>query len=266
MTRVVIHAGFHKTATSSVQAMLRANAQTLAAEIRVVLREDIDSLASITGAYPLLDGADRLKKISRRAFRFFKTCDTADPRPILVSCEDLAGTIPGRLTVTGYAGTTEILSRISRAAKSSFGSELDLVYFFSTRSPADWLRSTWWQNLRSSRLTEDLSTYSARLCTASDHETALRDIAQALYPVRVTSLSLEECQDLPHGPLMPLLELVGVSTALRAALIAQPPANVRPDLGLEEVFLALNRSRLSDKDLRSAKRSLLRMVTNNNRP
>ncbi len=261
MTRIVIHAGFHKTGTTSVQAMLRANAQALSAELRVFLREDIEPLAAITGAYPLKDGAERLRKISRRSFGVFKTCDPDDPRPILISCEDLAGTIPGRLDVSGYTGTAEILSAITRSARSRFGKALELVFFFSTRAPDDWLHSTWWQNLRSSRLTEDFETYSARLRDAADHEAVLTDLAERLRPARVTSLGLEDCVDFALGPLEPLLEIAGVSAELREALTLQSPANVSADLGLHDAFLALNRSDLTDKNLGIEKRRLLRIAT-----
>ena len=47
---------------------------------------------------------------------------------------------------------------------------------------------------------------------------------------------------------------------IRDALAILPPVNAQPVSGLDEVFLALNRSALSEENLRDAKKNLRRIA------
>ena len=81
-----------------------------------------------------------------------------------------------------------------------------------------------------------------------------------LTPCPVTSVALEDSRTRTEGPLAPLLDLTGLDPEARAALVIPLAANVRPDIGLEEVFLALNRSALKDRPLSEAKKHLRRIA------
>ncbi len=53
MRRIVIHAGFHKTGTTTVQQTLKAHATVLAPHLQVVLREDMEAVCEAARAYSL---------------------------------------------------------------------------------------------------------------------------------------------------------------------------------------------------------------------
>ena len=255
-TKIVIHAGFHKTGTTSVQAMLRANAKHLSPHIRVFLKDDFQDLTVTARNFSIKPTEKTLRKVSKATAAFFSTLDQTDPRPILMSSEDLSGHMPGRHGLECYDSSGLVMKAISDAAVKHFGPDVDLTFFFSTRGRASWLRSTWWQNLRSTRLTQDLAAYTAQFDTARYLDDILQEIAADVAPFKVVSEPLEQSSQKPLGPLSPLLDLVAVKDLDHEKLQSLPPENVQPDAGIDRVFLALNQSALPDKDIQDAKRSI----------
>jgi hypothetical protein len=258
--KIVIHAGFHKTGTSSVQAMLRENAGLLEPHVHVLLKKDFEDLATKARSFSIDPCEETLAKVAKAAAMFFAGLDKDDPRPILMASEDLSGHIPGRHGLESYDSAGLVMKCISVSAFACFGEDADVIFYFSTRNRDTWLRSTWWQNLRSTRLTLDLEAYTKRFEGADTLEDVLKDIAVDAAPAKVTSRPLEEVGSGPLGPLDPVLDILDLPDLDRSALKELPPENVQPDVGIDAVFLALNRSRLCDKDVQDAKRSIRKMA------
>lgn len=259
-TRIVIHAGFHKTGTTSVQAMLRENSERLDPHVRVYLKESFADLTDAARAFSIKPREDTLAAVADAATAFFSGCDADDPRALLMASEDLSGHMPGRHGLDCYDGAGLVMRALSEAAFSRFGADADVTFYFSTRARDSWLRSTWWQNLRSTRLGLDLHEYRAQFDAARSLDDILSEVASDVAPAKVASRRLEDVGNGPLGPLDPILDLLDIDGLDRSALTALPPENVQPDLGIDAVFLALNRSQLPDKDIRTAKRSIRKMA------
>lgn len=259
-TRIVIHAGFHKTGTTSAQSMLRENSAILDPHVRVFLKEAFEDLTERARTFSIDPKKRTLTTVARAAVAFFDQVARDDPRPILMSSEDLSGHMPGRHGLECYDSAGLVMKCLSDAAFRHFGPDTDVTFYFSTRSPEPWLRSTWWQNLRSTRLTDDFETYVSQFDAARSLDDILEEIAVDIAPARVTSFQLEEAADLPLGPLDPLLTLLELTDLDRSALRVLPPENVQPDLGIDAVFLALNKSALPEKDVQEAKRVVRKMA------
>lgn len=266
MTHLVIHPGFHKTGTTSVQTLLRENRALLSHHLRICLRPDFLELTETTRRYCLNPKPRRLDNVRAAAAAFFATLDLDDPRPILMSSEDLSGLMPGRRDLTTYAAAAPLMAAICTAATARFGDSLRHTLFFSTRDPDGWLRSSYWQHLRGTRMTDDLQTYLVKAAQAADLDAPLAAVHAAVRGATVTSLPLDVSRDLPQGPLTPLLELVELPQTVRARIVLSQPDNVQPDNGLDDVFLALNRSGLHNRNLADIKSRLLRMAGNRLRP
>ena len=266
MTRIVIHAGFHKTGTTSVQSTINANRRVLKRQVRCRLKPEFEALTHAARAFSVDPTPALLAEVRHEAERFFVGLDTADPRPVLMSSEDLSGHLPGRHGLDRYDAAALIMSQLADAARDCFGDTLDLAFFFSTRGRESWLRSTWWQNLRSTRLTLDFDAYAVQVAGAADLHAVLAEVADAVAPATVTALSLEESSAMPQGPLTPLLDLVDLHDVTRSKLRLLPPENVQPELGLQDVFLALNRSGLKDRHLSEAKKHLRKLANNEANP
>lgn len=254
--RLVIHPGFHKTGTKSVQTALRDNAPVLTPQLRVLLRDDLPELVDRARGYSRHPTPRRMQSVYDAALAVFEALDPADARPVLVTAEDLSGYMPGRRNVVDYGAAPAIMAQIERAALARFDAP-ELVFYFSTRAPKPWLTSLWWQNLRGTRLDTPLKRYLRDAGDLGDLERVVGQVASAVTAARVETVPLDITADLPEGPLAPLLELAGLPEEARAGLRIGPPANVRPKLGLEDVFLALNRSGLPDDIVARTKRELL---------
>lgn len=255
--RLVIHAGFHKTGTTSVQTALADNAAILAPHVRVLLRDDVTAMIEAARGYSLHRRPRHRQSVEDAAQALFGTLDRDDPRPVLISSEDLSGFMPGRREVVDYGAVPEIMRAMETAARSALGASLDLTLYFSTRQPRKWVKSLWWQNLRNTRLDMDLPRYRRKAERIADLD-AVVSAVQAVVACPVEAVSLDITQDLPQGPLAPLTELIDLPEPARAALVFGPPANRRPDIGLERVFLELNRSGLADDVVARTKTTLLR--------
>lgn len=64
--KIVVHAGFHKTGTSTVQAVLRANRKALMPALAIRLKGQMQELMSATRGYFTYGTPDALDKVSRR--------------------------------------------------------------------------------------------------------------------------------------------------------------------------------------------------------
>ena len=257
MTRqVVIHGGFHKTGTTSVQAMLRENAEILAPHVQVFLKDGFENLTTRARSFSIDPGERTLAKVAKAAAQFFSGLDRDDPRPILLASEDLSGHMPGRHGLECYDSAGLVMRCISVSAFACFGDDADVTFYFSKRNRDTWLRSTWWQNLRSTRLTLDYETYAKRFDDAATLDEVLIDIAKDVAPAKVLSEQLEDVSQRLYGPLDPLLDILQTPQLDQSALTVLPPENVQPDAGIDAVFLALNQSKLSDEDIQEIKRSI----------
>lgn len=259
MVRVVIHAGFHKTGTTSVQSTARQNAALLQPHARVFLRADFPGLTEATRSYSVARTPRTLEQVFAEAEAFFGKLDRKDARPVALLSEDLSGHLPGRHDIADYGAAPALMAQLAAAAVAVMGAEIDLRFHFSTRSAEPWFRSAYWQILRSARRTEGPEDFARLFASAADFDAVVAEIANAVDPFQVTPVTLETLRDAPQGPTTPLLDLLNIPPETRAALAPAVPANVRPE-GLDEVFLALNRCSLPDGKVATLKKTALRMA------
>ncbi len=83
----------------------------------------------------------------------------------------------------------------------------------------------------SHRLVEDREAFVARLRPAADLTQVAAEVAEALAPVQVYTLPIEEATAHPQGPGGALLELLDLPDALRERLQVVAEANRGPDRG-----------------------------------
>lgn len=253
--RVIVHAGFHKTGTTSAQKFLRANGKHIYPRCALVLpgrlRKGAARMAvrySRFGTVALLDqfGADLhevLSQIERKN------------RAVLISDENLSGRMPGRDRQLDYNATPALMARAEDVICDVFGAEADVVFQFTTRAPHDWLRSTYKHNLRTSRLTKDEAEYGAVYAPAADLDRVVRAVADAV----TGSVYATDLADLdgPLGPAAPLIDHIELPAHLRNRLKPHPAQNAGPTDVMIADLLALNRADLSDDALKTAKDALL---------
>lgn len=267
MLRVIVHAGFYKTGSTSLQKHMAKLRPDLPSDCRYYGPDDFPKLGALArdfGQFP----NDLRRQAFRKGLRRFLN-DLPDPgsvdglRTLMISRENFSGIMPGHRDVTG-----EIITAINPAAKMlardllgglkrRFGTDCEISFLYVVRDTDEWLASVHGHQLRSTRMCHDLEAFKALFPKKFDLRQIADKIAQALAPVPVHIRQLEDYADHRHGPAGILLDLLEVPEELQAGWPAAKPANVGQCPDLRAQFLELNRQ-ITDKEmLRQRKAALL---------
>lgn len=254
--RVIVHAGFHKTGTTTAQRYLRANGKHIWPRCSLVLPGKLRrGAATMAVRYSRFGTASLLDSFAADLREVLSAINVGEHRKVLISDENIAGRMPGRDGQRGYTATPALMARAEDVICDIFGVEADVVFHFTTRDPDDWLRSTYKHNLRTSRLTMDPLDYAEKYGASAD----LKAVVEAVDTATTGTVQSSDLADLtgPEGPAEPLIDLIGLPPHRRRKLVAHPSENRGPQDEVLDALLALNRSNLSDFALDAAKTKLL---------
>lgn len=255
--RLVVHAGFHKTGTTSIQRTLDANRDRLAPAFRVLLKADMSGLTEAARAYSRTLDEVEWALFRYEAARVLAELDATDPRPVVMSSEDLSGHMPFRHGLPDYGAAPRLMAGLAEVAAEVLG-PVDIAFLFTTRAAAPWVKSCYAQHIRATRLTDGPEDYAARAMPHADLDAMADRIAEAVAPRPVHRAALEDIGGGPLGPLDALLDLAGAEPELRAKLTPLPPANRAAPPDVLDQLLALNRSGRDRGDVSAEKKALLR--------
>ena len=270
MTRVIVHTGFHKTGTSSLQSYLAENRKALKPYMVFYGKAaflQAGSAARIYGQKPF--------PWRRRAFRRSLDAFLAsvpDAPVIVLSRETFSGAMPGHRRIFGgmvrdYRRAAVPLGReIVAALQARFGPEVQVEFLHTLRERESWIRSVYGHLLRSIHLTEDFAAFRARFPDLIDLRDEAQRIASRLHLSAHHVVALDEVGAAREGPAKAVLDLVGVPQDLRDALPPARRANSGQSPALEAEFLALNRSGRSKAWLKARKDAMLRDAAQNTDP
>jgi hypothetical protein len=268
---IILHAGFHKTGTTTMQMGLRANVDILAPMYQVATLSGDDSLRQIAEtarAFSLEKDPLELAWFKGLLVDWF--ADIADRRAdrsgLLISAEDFCGHMPGGRAAGRYHATSELLVAFHQAAQVVFGKRLVLRLLFTTRAPEDWLASLHWQHSKHAYMILDREDFCQTYQRAADFGAVINTVAVALPQAQIAVCALEDMRALQQGPLGALLDLAQVPPALCTRMVVVPAANQRVTQDLAAQFVALNRLGLSKEILAARKQALLLSPTNHPPP
>ena len=252
--RIVIHAGFHKTGTTSLQTALLAHTPHIARLFRVETRATSPAFVRVCeAARSLSQDPAQLPSLDTTLTRWTRTL-TLDPgQGLLISSEDLSGHMPGRGTVTDYRSAQPVAQAMHRALTDHFGSAADIRFLFTTRQPEDWLRSVHWQLAKAPDLRINATKFRNRYAEAADFARILTPLAFAvpltIHPLEILTSRL--------GPVDALYDLAHLPQSLRDTLPAVAPANQSPPHDLSGTFIKLNRSDLPRDEIQRIKNDMI---------
>lgn len=229
MRRVILHLGFHKTGSSSVQELLRANRDRLAPRIACLIRKDPE-LRGLEAACKAFDRAPNLltrARLRRQWRRLTGRLEDAAAETVIVSSEDLMGRIPSERDAAAiYSNSATIIGTLQGATP-----EVELHAVFYTRDGAAWRDSLYRHLVRTRSLGMSPEAFAA-LEKFRAPDDALRQAAERVGAEVRGGLSLlcfEDDLDTRLGPGTALLTLAGVSAAELAALRPVAQQNVGID-------------------------------------
>jgi hypothetical protein len=251
--KILVHSGFHKTGTTSVQKMLVHNRVRLERHIRFFTRPDMIGACEAARAYSASRHPADLTEFASEIAAVFEEIDTDDARPLVLSSEDLSGHMPGRRGLSRYNAAPILMKAIANTAEAVFAETPDLTFFYSTRNADDWLRSCYAQHLRAIRMTLDFDEYRAKYAKSADLEAIVDKVRDMVSPHKVVMSPLEEAGSRPIGPLATVMDALDMPGRARRWLDVLPPANVSMPQELLDAMLEANRSNLKDADVSKAK-------------
>ena len=255
MTAIVLHPGFHKTGTSSIQHFLWLNRTALAPHLTIALLRHMKPLVQAAGRYSRSRDPKELSDLSGAIDDLFAAVDPPDDWPLVISCEGLLGRLPGRPGYEDYDAAPELAAALSRQLRQRRpGSPLRIL--LTTRRGGDWLSSVYRHQLFGTRLTLGGAEFGARYARIAHLEAQADRIAAAAAPVPVERLPLEEAARHPLGPGGAFCARLGLPSQVLAALATVGQGNAGPAPDLWQQFLSLNRSDASDAEVLNEKTRL----------
>jgi len=261
VTWVIVHAGYHKTGTTSLQDFLRDNRAQLAPVLTAYGKADFHDAGSYARIYAQRPFPWRLWRFRRALRRFLARIP--DSRVIVLSRETFSGGMPGHRTwrgslMTSYHRPARALARvIIDELRRRFGQSVDITFFYTTRPTEPWIASVYGHLLRSIRLTDDFAAFRARLPDLAGPSEEAARMAAALAPVPVVTAALEDYADHREGPAAALLDHIGVPRHIRARLRPARHSNHGQNDRMRGAFLDLNRSLRNKSELRRRKEALM---------
>lgn len=249
--RLIVHAGFHKTGTTTVQNTLAAHRAALAPHLRVILRPDMIGLCEAARAYSRSRSAFDLGMVTYEAALL---AEAWDDETVLLSSEDLSGHMPGRHEVTTYDAAPALVAAMTDTWHSALPG-VQIAWCYYTRAAQPWLASCHTQHLRAARMTMSVQDYVTRFAASADLDGVVSKVRAA---VRGASVHSHVLEDHSADPVAPVLALAGVPQDMRVTITPLPPANTSPNADKRAAMLELNRSDLPDSDWRAAQNALRR--------
>mmetsp|Transcript_28582 Transcript_28582/g.53766 ORF Transcript_28582/g.53766 Transcript_28582/m.53766 type:complete len:251 (+) Transcript_28582:2818-3570(+) len=242
--RIIVHAGFHKTGTTSIQKALDRHRATLA-PLTILLRSDMVALCESARAYSISRSPLDLGLVQYEAAVLAEGWQGT----VLLSSEDLSGHMPGRRGLTRYDALPLLMQTITNGMRTTHP-EAQITFVFTTRDAAPWLSSCHMQHLRATRITLTAEDYAAQFATSAQLDDIVAETAAALTNATVVTVPLES----PTDPLTALLARAGVPAG---TVPSMPHKNRSAPNDLRAALLDINRSKLSDAEARKARKALM---------
>ena len=256
MTRVIVHAGFHKTGTTSLQLYLARHRRAFAPYFRYYGQNDFKHAGTRARIYAQRRFPWRLAAFRRALRRFLAT--VPDCETLVLSRENFSGAMPGHRDWRGRPlqdfrrAAVPLLTVVVAELTRRFGPDTEVELLYTTRDLESWLRSVYGHLLRSIHLTEDFEAFRAQFPAMPplDSEAALiaRDVG-----CKVTIRPVEDFAEEKPGPALAVLELAGVPEDIWRRFAPAERANSGESGAVQAEFLALNRSGKSRAELKRIK-------------
>ncbi len=258
--RVLVHAGFYKTGTTSLQAFLERHRHALKPYANVHMKTDLGRARYLGRWYG--------QRPSRLTLWLFEHGLSAalrripDAPVIILSRESWSGMMPGfrrggAVMTDGSHDAITLARAILRCLRRRFGPDVRVEFLYSLREAEAWQRSLYGHVLRSSRLTDDWLTFRKRFANTPDPAAQAARVAAALTPIPVHISPLEDASQHRLGHGATVLRLLGVPQDEWRTFTAAPPNNPGPTTAQRERMLTLNRAGGLRARLRASKEAMM---------
>lgn len=255
MRQILLHPGFHKTGTSSIQHFLWFNREALAPHLSLLMLRHMKPVVKDCRRFSRGQNPMDLVDLVAHLDDAISENPPHPDRHVIVSCEGLSGHLPGWPGVPDYSAVPALAGYLAGYFSETFPTA-DLRVVFTTRKAEDWLFSAYRHHLMGQRLTLDFADFARATDGATAQKRIAAETAEAVAPLPVETLDLQEALQHPLGPGAALVSLLPLPSGSLAATTPVGHSNAGPAKELWMRFLDLNRSDLPDGIVKAKKRAL----------
>lgn len=258
MTRILLHPGFHKCATSSAQDFLHENRERIWPTTAIARPDRLRDLSMIVFRYEDSRDPELLETLTEAMRGLLRDIHLTPKRNLILSCENLLGRMPQCAEGAPYPVAVPVLRALTSAFDVIDGPH-DLTVYLSTRDQDDWLRSVWGhlaRKRRGVRITDDLPAFRARFSGVSLTD-QVAQIREELPALDIRAEDIDALADAPFGVGQPFLDMMRLPPEKRAACTPPKHSHRGPELALATKLIELNRSDLGPDALHAAKDRLI---------
>lgn len=225
MTRIIVHAGFYKTGTTSLQAYFEENAALFEGSCFYCSKAQLSAAAIAARKF-----GTRPFWWRRRAFRSAferAVASLPDANVIVMSREQFSGSMPGfktvlrRRTISNSSAGIPLSREITRALRRRFGKEASIEFLFTLRDGEAWAKSLFGHIARTTNAEDDYDAFRTEFPAKINLREQANSIGKAAKADRVHLSFLEETAAHPLGPAKALIDLLDLPTETYEKL---PPA------------------------------------------
>ncbi|MEL6641875.1 MAG: hypothetical protein AAFP98_11275 [Pseudomonadota bacterium] len=259
MRQILLHPGFHRTGTSSIQHFLWLNRDALAPYLTVRLTRHFKPLAQKCNRYAHSQNPLDLTDLLSALDQGFAENPVSSDRDLIISCESFCGDIPGHHEISDYSAAPALITYIAAYLEERFP-KAKVRVLMTTRAPDAWVSSTYRHVLRRSRLTQTEAEFATAFANAAQLEEVVSQIAKAIAPIETLYLPLELAQTADMGPGAAVLDQLNLPAEIWADLKPVGIGAQGPAPHIWGQFLAMNRSDRSDAEISQLKEQMAEAV------
>ena len=223
----------------------------------LVMPAHISEVIKFATTHSVIGGPISCDKLRLRMVEFLRSLDIGKKRHLCISAEDLVGLTQGCSGKETYAGSPALMATARDALYEVFGPDLPITFYLSTRNPDRWLRSSYWQNLRSLPLRMAYATFAETCPDAANFDPIIAQTREALGYTPLLPTAMEDRRFMRFGPSTPSIRLFALPPETLDALTMPISHNASPSAEIIAEVLALNRSGLNRDTLDTRKKALL---------
>ena len=195
LRKFIVPAGFHKTATRTVQKTLESHQDLLSPFVYLITRKRLKPARKSAQIFSVKHDPMELGILQALLLEALSDLDPNDRRPVLMSSEDFSGYLIGRHGITDYRAAPMIAAALKETINLVVGNDVEICFYYSTRREG-WLKSCHWQLIGNSDKQITLDEFRERYADAANFASATARIKEAVAPSQVASADIEDLDGL----------------------------------------------------------------------
>lgn len=258
MKHVIIHPGFHKTATTSIQAFFGKNRKSLRPYLRFLSPNATRAASDAARNFSQSHDPIHLVAFQNALLESLRQPLTRKVDTLVVSNEDLLGCFPGSYGVKNYSAAPILAKTLAETIQAILPQNSHLTIYCSVREQRAWIRSAYQHCVTFFRNTDDLDLFSNAVGHAFDPAELKNTLATSL-PKNVSLVTslLEDEAAKPYGPATAIVDLVGLPQEANKNLLRIAKRNEALGPDALQTLLGINRSDLSDEQVKEQRTAVI---------